>query len=382
MLKDKPKQKISKSTGNDSTSGKLDFPSWKSQMEELLQMFSGSSNLDCTLMRTACIQHLGLIDQIRMDIQRNIKEFHPIIAYQVSSQTMCKSLSNISLDDTLQMLTTLKLNSNEFYTIFDTSEKEHVAVDERIESILGITPKSFNMNSMLGFDPENPLYHPDDIYHSIRFGTIAYFVLAIPNFEFKALQDFYSARFRISTKSSKIDEVRNAQYVTLEKKSYLTEEREIDSPLAMRILYRWSVYFEEEYENRLPYFATDPIRTSYMLEFWYLFNAHLIGISPKFLLMLDARNRLDRNKAVALELNENIKNFIGIDSGMDEGQVADCFAKTIRPKVADAINIWEKRSKPLVILSDIEAVQYAKRLGLLPIPRRLKEIIYRNITEL
>jgi len=382
MLKEKPKLKAPRQKQGDSTSVKLDFASWKSQLDELVKLYSLSSGKDCKAMRTVSHGHLGVIEQIRLNIQRDIKEFHPILAYQLSSQTMCKAQSAVSLDETIQLLTTLKLNSNEFYTIFDTSEKEHVAVDSRISDILGIDPSNFNMKSMLGLDPDNPLFHPDDIYHSIRFGTIAYFVLAIPSFEFKALEDFYSARFRISTSSSKIDEVRNAQYVILEKKSYLTEEREKDSPLAMRILYRWSVYFQEDYDHRLPYFATDPIRTSYMLDFWYLYNAHLIGISPKFILMLDARNRHDRNKAIATEFNQQIKFFNeSVKSLIDEGQIADCFSKTIRPKVAEAINIWEKRSKPLVIHSDIEAVQYAKRLGLLPIPKRIKEIMYKNITQ-
>ncbi|MFM9983697.1 MAG: hypothetical protein ACKVOK_00595 [Flavobacteriales bacterium] len=36
--------------------------------------------------------------------------------------------------------------------------------------------------------------------------------------------------------------------------------------------------------------------------------------------------------------------------------VADCFAKTIEPKIAEAINIWEIRLEKWVIASDQEAV--------------------------
>lgn len=382
MLRDKPKLKKNENENRESGVVKLDFPVVKFLIDDLIKLFADATKLDCTLMRKVCFQQMGMIEQIRIDMQKDIKGSHPIIAYQLSSKTMCKPNSDLSIEETLKMLDTLKLNSNEFYTIFDTAQGEHVVVDERIREILGLEPSVFNMRSMLGHDPENPLFHPDDIYHSIRFGTLAYFVLAIPNFEFKALQDFYCAKFRISTMSSKIEEVRKAGYVTLEKKSYLTEERKKDSQLAMRILYRWSVYYQDSFEHTLPYFATDPVRTSFMLNFWYLYNAQLMGLSTKFLLMLDARSRHDRNKAVAMEINGFTKEFCGSEGTIDEGQVADCFAKTIRPRVAEAVNTLEKRLKPLVIHSDIEAVYYATRLGLLPIPARIKELIYRNITEI
>lgn len=66
---------------------------------------------------------------------------------------------------------------------------------------------------------------------------------------------------------------------------------------------------------------------------------------------------------------------------IDEQQVADCFAKTIRPKVESAFNRWDFRSSSglIRINSDTEAVQYAKRLGLLPIPPLIKDLLFEMV---
>ncbi len=360
---------------------RIDYPSWKSIIDSTIRLFEIATNQDAASMRKVCDEHIILIDKIRKVIQEKISEFHPILAYEISSQTACRTANSASIEETMAILNKLKLNSNEFYSVFDASLKDQIIVDERIREILGIEPEQFRMKALLGFDPDNPLFHPDDLFHSIRFGTIAYMVLSIPHLEFKPYVDFYRARFRVGTKASKITEIKNLEYVMLEKRAYMIEDRKVGSPIAMQILYRWSVYAEDDFDGIKTYFVSDPLRSTYLHELWYLFHAYLLGISPKFILMLDARRNYDRNKAIALYMNEQIEKHTGIKSGLDEGQVADCFAKTIRPKIAEAITIWEKREKDLVISSDQEAVSYAKRLGLLPIPKRVLEMMYSNVME-
>lgn len=359
--------------------GKIEFPTWKGITYELIEHFGITTGKEINEMKVVCNQHFELIDKISKFIHERLREFHPIIVYQLSNQTACKKSSSLSLEETLDILKKIPLNSNEFYSVFDTSNGELVTVDERVRDVLGMAPEQITMKAMMGFDPENPLWHPDDLYHSIRFGTIAYQVLALPNLEFTALKDFFRARFRAGTDASYIPEIRELGYVTIEKKAYMIEDREVGSPLDMRVLYRWSVFVEDDFDGIKPYFASDPVRSKYMQDFWYLLHSYLIGISPKYIIMLENRKTYDRNKAIAAALNANILKHANVKSNFDEGQVADCFAKTIRPKIAEAINIWGKREVPLTIVSDQEAVMYAKRLGLLPVPTRVLDMMYKNI---
>jgi hypothetical protein len=76
------------------------------------------------------------------------------------------------------------------------------------------------------------------------------------------------------------------------------------------------------------------------------------------------------------------KNKYTIDSlDVMEKQIADCMAKTISPRIAQAVNTWEHR-KPhdlCTVDSDLQAVEAARSLGLLPIPDRIRKVLYKNI---
>jgi hypothetical protein len=92
----------------------------------------------------------------------------------------------------------------------------------------------------------------------------------------------------------------------------------------------------------------------------------------------------DRNKAVAARLEENVFKNTGIEAQFEEQAVADCFAKTIRPRMEQTINAWEFRKKDdfCILESDAQAMQAAKSLGLLPIPEKILKTIYSGVVEL
>ena len=92
----------------------------------------------------------------------------------------------------------------------------------------------------------------------------------------------------------------------------------------------------------------------------------------------------DRNKAIAARIQEHIFKNTGIDTLLEEQAVADCFAKTIRPRMEQTVNAWEfRKADDLCHLeSDAAAVQTAKALGLLPIPEKVLKSIYAAVVEL
>lgn len=352
-------------------------------MDELIKVYAKDSKINFSAVKNSCYSHVSTIDKIKEIIRESIKEFHVGIAFQIASNVNCEPNPDNNLEKSLDILKQSALNSNEFYSIYDLSISEHVYVQDRVAEILGIKPEQFKVATFIGANPEVSLFYEHDILHILRFATIVYQVLSIPGLEFKALSDFHQARFRIDVSQSSKKELRELGHIMLEKRTYwVTEKPKNEKYDRINLLYRWSVYHPNQFNGIEHYFVTDLFRSEYMQDFAYLLHAHLLGIPTKFILMLDSRLSNDRNKAIAAEISENIKKYSQISFEIDEGQVADCFSKTIRNKIGEIITIWEHRSRPVTITSDIEAAQEARRMGLVPIPRRVKEFIYRNISEI
>lgn len=361
---------------------KLEFSDWESTLEILINNFVSETQTDQAEVEAACREHTRTLKEIRNVMMDDVQSFHVGIAFALAVKAKCHGESSYLLEDVISSINHASIHSNEFCSVFDIAAGEHVYVSPHIKDVLGIDPSYFNLSSFLGVNPDVSLYHEDDIMHILRFATCAYQILSIPGLEFKSMRDFHQARFRVNVSNSSIAEIRALGHVMLEKRTYwINPKKEDIQERNMLLFYRWSVYHSSNFDGIEHLFVSDLVRAPFMQDFWYLFHAYLLGISPKFILMLDARRNYDRNKAIALYMNEQIEKHTGIKSCLDEGQVADCFAKTIRPKIAEAITIWEKREKDLVISSDQEAVSYAKRLGLLPIPKRVLEMMYSNVME-
>ncbi len=144
---------------------------------------------------------------------------------------------------------------------------------------------------------------------------------------------------------------------------------------------KWLIYDRSEFEQVRPTWISTIERQSILNDLLYLLNAGLLDFPVQYLLYLQERSSVDRNKAIAERLNDQILRHAGIEAQLDEQQIADCMAKTIRPRIAQAVNQWEHR-KPhdlCTVDSDIQAVEAARSLGLLPIPDRIRKILYKNI---
>ncbi len=276
-----------------------------------------------------------------------------------------------------------KPDANEFYTIAAPFHSEEIFPDDRITKLLGIPLTGFSTLGSVRQGPNHFVALPEDLNHSSRFDFIAKLVYSLSWFDVIANRDHYMTQFRINTSMSQINSIRNLEYVTVEKKCYPFFDNEVQVNRGpIYYINKYSIYTDLEMDYIAKTFVSGEKQSIYMNAFTYLLNLHLVGIPPKYILMLDERQLHDRNKSVASSMQLKINNDGNRSIEFDEHKIADCFAKTIRHRVSEAFNCHEKRKNGhrINIKSDAESVHYAKKIGLLPIPARVKKIMYDLIT--
>ncbi|MBS0644996.1 MAG: hypothetical protein JSR97_00190 [Verrucomicrobia bacterium] len=302
---------------------------------------------------------------------------------EVIKESKCDLSSSIdSLQAIIQRSKESWQSPNEFFLLFDIAKGKEAYIDEKINEVLGISPDEFKVASLDLHNPSSSIYYEEDVYHVLRFAMISYFILALPCFKWSSQSDHTLVRFRLKTNKSRIEAVQKLPYITVEKRCYLVYDN-VNHRIGMPQYHFdiFSVYPHLPINYVTTTFVTKDNQGEYINSLAYVLNMVLIGIPPKYVLLLDERQRHDRNKMVAKSLCNAILHRTGKQIELDEHQVADCFAKTIRQRVEDAFNTWDFRSlrNRVIINSDTESVLYAKKLGLLPIPALVKDMLYEMV---
>lgn len=222
------------------------------------------------------------------------------------------------------------------------------------------------------------LFHPKDQYHLQRWFSIAYYLLSLGLFDWQAVNCRLRLRARLKTKQSDLSLNKN-EYVGVERTCAIHVAEDGNRPLLQSEQCQIIPYGEFHYVE-MGWIASPEVQ-EYLTDFTYLINAYLIRIPVAQILMLEAKAKLERYKAVARKMNSRIALHAGFEAELDEHQIADAFGKTIRKRMSEAINHWDfrLRENSVNIASDTEAVHYAKKLGLLPVPRNIKRLAFRNI---
>jgi hypothetical protein len=113
----------------------------------------------------------------------------------------------------------------------------------------------------------------------------------------------------------------------------------------------------------------------------FILNAALINFPIKYLILLHERQYTDRNKDVSVSVNSQIREISGLESNITEQQIGDYFSKTIRKKIGEVYNKWSQSNGSEVPFSETQAIHQAQKLGLLPIPEKIKKLIYSRVGE-
>ena len=358
--------------------GQLIFPSWKVMILELLEKMSSEQLVDVSAGKALIpvLERLETAGSI-------ISNYQPLRIHELLLSSRAQYIPTNAFGDVLDQMKDVPLGKNEFYTVFDILKSDFTIVDPNISEILGIPAGDFTMQSLLGTGHAPPLIHPHDVKHWIRWGVLGYAMLSLPFFSFSSMENCFLLRFRFSTRNSSIESLKKQLFITLEQRVYPYFEK--DERGHVRPTYhfdRWTVFDLPVPDSGRPYCMTESSINPYVNGLFYLLNAYLIDLPLKYVLMLDERQHHDRNKAVANTLNEKIHKGTGLTISFDERQVSDYFVKTIRPRVALALNQWSgRRSNELAEAEgDLQAVRFARELGLIPVPSIVNELAYRLIT--
>lgn len=356
---------------------KLIYPTWKSLLLELPHTKEGK-NVGLSESRNALEDTLMKVDAIR----RKNAGFSPELVQQLMQNARANYHKGIPIEEIKRGLDEIQLGTNEFYTIYDIQKARYTYVSERVGNVLGISPDSFSVDRMYAMLPDGGLHHPEDVHHILRWGNLAYAVTGIPGFHFRANDDHYLVRHRMSTATSNRPEIRELEYVLVEKRCYLCHvEGEGDDLQPSMHLDRWTVLNNVRNHYVRPHFVTSPDQSLLMNGTLYFLNALLIGIPVKYVMLLNERQEFDRNKAIANSINEKIKHYSGVQADLDDKNVADCFSKTIRSRVRDALNTWLPADKEHRVQTDTDAVRGVMKLGILPVPPIAEQLMYSSVTE-
>lgn len=357
---------------------KIVFPTWRSLFHALYHSEEGRilNVPDC---KNIIHQVLEKVEAVRL----TETAFVPGLSMRFVMEGAADYQPGIPVQQVNDLLNGLSFGSNEFHTIYDIPSASYSFTSPKLEQILGIETSNFNLPNLYGNLPEGGLHHPQDVFHVVRWGNLAYVVFGIPGFKFRANDDHYLIKHRVNVRSSSIKELSEAEYAMIEKRCYLCNDIISGDKLRPSMhLDRWTVLDNERNHFVRPQFVTSPDQSAVMNGVLYLLNALLINIPIKFLLFMNERMESDRNKAVAMAVSEKMERYARVKPDIDDQKVADCFAKTIRSKMNDIINIWEPSPGGHSIKTDAEAVRAAQKLGLLPIPLLVERLMYQGISEI
>jgi len=359
---------------------KLHFPSWKAVLSDTLE-HGRLSNATVFDQRppdsNRTVTELGMLREILLSRNLDLMFAHPPqYAGAYSNQR--------NLNEVLEQFKSMPVRPNEFYAVFDLHTCMYREMDSKLDDLLGLNPDDFNVPALMQKDAWAHIFHPRDHYHMLRWACLAQAMVASPIFRWESLEDQFRIRFRVRTQKSTLAAYRAHEFITLEKLCFLFNEQSEQGCIPSLHIDKWLIYDRSEFEQVRPTWISSIERQGNLNAVLYLFNAALIQFPVQYLVYLHERSMADRNKAIATRLNEQIAIYSGIEACIEEQAIADCFAKTIRPRMEQTLNAWEYR-KPgdlCSLESDAQAVQAARALGLLPIPEKVLRTIYKGITEL
>jgi hypothetical protein len=316
---------------------RLAFPDWENLLETTLFTYWKATEKNTKVIRSRFNEVMGklkYLHKVMLVGDAQMLEDLPMTGPPVISGIDGRPYHEKLIDTIVQRYK----DENEFYAIYDNALQQYIYIDKRVNTILGITPGMFNKGLVKTIDGTTPLIHPLDLNHVFRFETLARLSMSLPFSQYINPGEHYILRYRMLTQKSSIAQLSKRGYTVVNKLCYA-----VNHPLGKLLqlpgfrVERYYVYSDDEIDHPTRTFVCGCERTTMLNHLSYLFNAYLLGIPAKYLCLLEERRTKDRNKAVANAMNEKLHAVMGLDHVFDEAQVANCFAKTIRPRVEDVM---------------------------------------------
>jgi hypothetical protein len=356
----------------------LTFPTWKSLIHALMDRVAERNNVSAKMTQSEIENRLKQLDLVA----NSIENFHPVQIIEMLSEKGGEKFPQTTFDDLFEKFKKICIADNQFYTVYDIAAGKHIVIDPKIKQALGLTEVEFSLPAMAALDPTNKLYHPADVYHMIRWAGLSYILITFRGFKWNTLSDYYSVAHRVGVKRSSNEVLRKAEFVTLEKRCYpLFSNTKENRQIPIYHFDQWAVIDAYGFDYLRPKWITSSDQSDLMNGLFYLLNAYMLNVSTKYVAILNERMRFDRNKAVANSLNKKIKQYANLDANFDEIQIGNALSKTIRARLGQTMNTWDKRSSNelVEVESDQAAVHFGCTLGLIPMPKIVEELLYSGI---
>jgi hypothetical protein len=360
---------------NDSKNGALSFPSWKQIISELL-LFESQFSPNLTMPVGQFLgQFIEKMDLIKEDIENKSAS----ISLQMMIRAMANYQSNESLASLIEKKRNFESSRNEFQSIFNIEENRFEWISPNLTKVLGLNESEFSLNKLIGIGEESLIIN-EDLQHFVRWAGISYLLFSIPGFSFESNNDYQVVNFRIDPKKLPNTNLHRFSSLTLQKKSqlYIGNGETLSHGIPKYHFDTWSLFESVQNSYVKPNYVTNFHQSQLMNNLGYVINAILLDFPIKYLLILNERSRFDRNKLVANAINEKCKKYANVHALLDENKIGDTITKTIKPKLT---TLAKKYCPELIddIQGDLEAVTYACKCGLLPIPQGVEEIMYKCI---
>lgn len=352
------------------------FPEWDELIMDLAHSYGSSSGLDADLVR----RHFKAINQLFPLVRDGITTNPAAVVMSTIGKAAGVYQGEVPLKSIIALAKRAKFAPNEFFAVYDSMEKRFIYVDESVESVLGYRAEDFTLEALIGASSGHNFCIAEDSPHKIRWAGIAYLIMSLPGLSFKSMKEQYAISFRINTSTSSREDLSKAGQVVMTKRSFFfTDEKSAREGLPRYHINRFSIHDISQHTYIKPVFESDFNQSYYMNLLSVLCNGAMIGLDPKFIAILDEKAKQERNKAVAWAMNGEIRKHSKIKKEISESHVADCFMKTIKPNIEYAANAWLKPTSPIIIESDSDAIEYGRKMGLIPLPDGIREMIYKSV---
>ncbi|MFT4662416.1 MAG: hypothetical protein ACI8XB_002706 [Patiriisocius sp.] len=295
---------------------------------------------------------------------------------------------NISEEDFLKFKLTNPVDNNQFATISNSRATDFLWVDDRIEDVLDIDKKNWSILGLCSIDVKLNLFHPMDVLHFLRYGTIIHLVTSLKGLAFNSLKDYYSVTFKLGQDIT-VGEKFNKSTKLVERKSYpianpesFIEEQKIESNSSSHL----DIWTVSDYHEKNSYVRTrleiidNPVKNKFMNLLFYISNAKFLGFYPKELIVLSYLDTYDTPEESRSSLNREIR-LQNCSECQFENKAFTDFSYLLNKKLSKSLTKYSLGSENnSQYFNRLNRLNKAKKLGLLPLPDFIEEIIIKSIS--
>jgi len=365
------------------TSNNISFPGWDSICRSYISKYKEELNLSEGFYEHF-IQQFNILKKNLFTPEGGIRKLHSrefqdnkknvIVANEFQENELISS----KLQD--------KLGSNQFLTLYNSRAFNFEWIDERVENVLNIPRRNFSIEGIRGFDTKLNLYHPMDVLHFMRYGTLVYLVSSLKGIKMTAMKDFYSVVFRMGQNLEDLSDDVNQSTKIVERKCYPVKlnyyGETADQNHSTLHLDVWSV--TENVENHKYVkpnieFVGNAKMTKFINTLFYIYNAKVLRFNPKDLAVLSFLDDFDQPEETRTSMNRDVRKFSGRDVQFAAKAFTD-FSYYLNKRLTKSLMLYSLGSENnSSYYNRLNRLGKAKSLGLLPLSAELKEIILSKV---